>query len=53
MGHIVTHYSFQDEMFSMLYFVWFVYFFIFVFGGRLQEQTADTKGWGEEWDSVA
>jgi len=51
-GHTVTHYSFHDEMFSLLYF-WFVFrlrLLWFIFRRRLKGQKADPREWGDEWD---
>jgi hypothetical protein len=48
-GHTVTHYSFHDEMFSLLYFCFCLYACAFlVLVERLQGQRADMKGWRDD-----
>jgi hypothetical protein len=47
-GHTVTHYSFQDEMFGLGRGVYFILFY-FILEGRLQRQRVDLKG-EDEWD---
>jgi hypothetical protein len=47
LGHTVTHVSFHDKMYFM--FVLFILFVCFLFG-ELQEQRADKRGQGDEWD---
>lgn len=45
MGHIVTHYSFQDEMFSMLIlFGLFIFLFLFLGGGCKSRQQIQRDG---------
>lgn len=59
MGHIVTHYSFHDEMVFMLCFILFVFFFcsvlffvLFCFRGRLQGWVAVMGGERDEHNWV-
>jgi hypothetical protein len=50
----MTHYSFHNEMFSMLFGgrLGICLFSVFYFGGRLQWPRVDMRGWGDEsdWD---
>ena len=46
LGDTLTYYIFHDEMFSMLYFVLFV--FCFILGGELQGWKADVIRGGRE-----
>jgi hypothetical protein len=48
-GHTVTHYSFHDELFSMLCLFACLLACMFYFEGDLQRQRADMRGWEDEW----
>jgi hypothetical protein len=44
-GHTVTYYSFHDEMFSMLCFVYFIYcLFFIIFGSEVCKRGGQIQG---------
>jgi hypothetical protein len=47
------HCSFHNKVISVLFYSCFNFCFLFVLGGSLQGQRADTNGQGDEWDGGA